>query len=79
MQLTTNQRYGGLNKRFDNRASRLRALGFEYVRIEQFGIAVFAPQNQHRRKRDTIPASAVMHASAAEWIDILASHLQRGR
>ena len=34
--LTSNQYYGGLNRRFDKRASLLRKLGYKYV-ATQFG------------------------------------------
>ena len=78
-QLTSNQKYGAINRRFDRRAKLLKRLGFTYLRLEEFGFAVFAAANLHDRKRGkTIPASVVQLATNAQWIEILADKLRRG-
>lgn len=40
-ELTSNQYFGAINRRFDNRARQLGKLGFKYLRNEQLGLAFF--------------------------------------
>ena len=74
--LTSNQLYGGLNRRFDRRASLLCRLGFKYVAIAE-KIAAFQRAYPFGRSA-IIPAAMVMHATNACWRDHLASTLSRG-
>ena len=76
--LSSNQYYGGLNRRFDQRAKRLASVGYRYERIEAYGIAVFCRNTDYERKLRTIPASAVMHADRRSWIDLLKQNLKSG-
>jgi len=75
--LTSNQRYGGLNNRFDKRAKLLHRLGYKYIRIEEFGMAVFVRPLEYEHKRTSIIASDLHHADSDMWIDILKRSLRR--
>lgn len=67
--LTSNEYYGGLNRRYDRRAALLRKLGFTYVTNEwgafftRRGLGKFTP----------IPAGVVGHADYRAFIDRLRS------
>jgi hypothetical protein len=77
--LTSNQKFGAINRRFDARAKLLKKLGWKYFRLEEYGIAVFTAPNVHDRKRGkTIPASVVQLATNEQWREILADKLRRG-
>ena len=65
-QLTSNQYYGGLNRRFDKRCRRLKQMGFKYVRTE-FG-AIFQ-KIWYGSKTYNIPADLVMNAHNRVFID----------
>lgn len=67
--LTSNEYYGGLNRRFDRRARLLRRLGFAYKRIEEANIAVFARGRINRP--ESIPAAVLHHADNLAWINVL--------
>ena len=62
--LTSNQHYGGLNRRFDKRAKRLARMGYTYERTDELGQAFFIPPvlNWRRRYTTAIPACFV-HAA----------------
>jgi hypothetical protein len=62
-----NEHYGMLNDRFDGRANRLRKLGFVYVCIEEFNIAVFSIKRFG--KTMTISAGTIMNADEVVWAD----------
>jgi len=70
-ELTSNEYYGGLNRRFDKRAARLRKLGFEYTGTD-FG-AFFIRKRFGRMS--SIPAPTLHHADARAWFDTLKSAL----
>jgi hypothetical protein len=72
--LTSNQHYGGLNKRFERRAALLRRFGFQY-RILAPGVATFYRRPYHREYN--VPAAAVLHADNRSWLDILDTLLKR--
>lgn len=74
--MTSNQRYGALNRRFDKRAKFLRKLGFAYRRIEEIGEAVFARKGFLRRE-DILTADCVLLANNAVWRDELSRMLRR--
>ncbi len=66
-QLPSNVLYGQLNRRFDQRASLLRRLGFTYT--ANAGIAVFERTKHH--KRQAIAASAVLAYHNRLWREII--------
>jgi len=74
--MTSNQRYGALNRRFDRSAKFLRKLGFTYRRIEDIGKAVFARRGFLRRE-DILTADCVLLANNAVWRDELSRTLRR--
>ena len=76
--LTSNQYYGGINRRFDKRSKLLRKLGFEYMRIEEWGFAVFTRGKNHiySRKNSTLPVAFVQHADQRAFIDGVRSALR---
>ena len=71
--MTSNQYYGGLNRRFDNRAKLLRRLGFSYAQIDDLGFAVFT--RKRRYKVANIPAVVLHAADRRLWHDTLRSAL----
>lgn len=76
--MTSNQFYRSLNVRFDNRVSRLIALGFEQRRHDMFG-TYFARRNEANPHRtDIVSATAVMSQCNRQYIDTLAGLLVRG-
>lgn len=70
--LTSNEYYGGLNRRFERRAKLLKRLGFRYEKTE-YG-AVFSRKRSYRND-GCIPAATLHHADRRAWIDTL---LNRG-
>lgn len=78
--LTSNEYYGGLNRRFERRAKRLRTLGYEYERIDDLNLAVFAKRCRWNSRRNrAIPATAVARMSNEEYRELLAETLTRTR
>lgn len=75
--LTSNQFYGGMNRRWENRRRLLEKFGFQYVRTE-FDTVVFARKVPHRTKWETLPTEFVMHANNRSWLDKLSYTLKRG-
>jgi tryptophanase len=82
--LTSNQYYGGLNKRFDKRAALLRRFGFSYQRPahacrpgESVSVGVFVRAGR-RRDWDAIPAATLLHADNRAWRDTLKDYLKTG-
>ena len=77
--MSSNQLYGGLNRRFDRRAAFLRKFGFAYRRVEEIGKAVF--QRKGRRlignQRDALTADFVLLASNRVFRDELSRMLVR--
>lgn len=74
MQLTSNQHYRGLNRRFDRRAALLSRFGFKYRQVAQ-GLAAFTRVRFGREMN--IAAPVLMHADNRTWQDILATNLYR--
>ncbi len=72
--LTSNQRYRGLNNRFNKRAKLLHKFGFTY-RQACPGVAVFA--RSWFTKETNLTAAEVMHSDNTTWIDTLALILRR--
>jgi hypothetical protein len=68
MQLTSNQFYGGLNRRFEKRVALLVGFGFKY-RIVVPGVAVL--ERRPFWKDQAIAAAEVMHACKRSWQDQL--------
>lgn len=71
--LTSNEYYGGLNRRFEKRANLLRKLGWKYERLEKYNCAVFVRNSYHKGR--TIAAGTVMNADRRVWNDTLAREL----
>ena len=70
--LTSNQFYGGINRRFDNRAIRLFRCGFAYEIIElgdKRSMAIF--KRRYRGMDQIIPACDLQNMCARLWIDAL--------
>lgn len=65
-----NDHYGMLNERFEERAEFLRNKGFTYIRIEEFGVAVFT-RKRYGNKPVTFAAGAVMNADSTVWGDMM--------
>lgn len=77
--VTSNQRYGAYNRRFDRRAAFLRKFGFTYRHVAEIGKAVF--QRKGRRiignQYDALTADFVLLASNQVWFDALSRMLVR--
>jgi hypothetical protein len=69
--LTSNQYYGGLNRRFDKRAALLRRFGFAYEVVGQ--VAIFS--RTRRCRRSEVPAALLSHADKRAWREALRSIL----
>lgn len=67
--LTSNEYWGGLNRRFDRRAKLLRRLGFKYETTEYGG--VFVRAKPWRTKKEAIPAAVVSLADKRAWVEHL--------
>lgn len=76
--LTSNQFYGGLNRRFERRRRLLSRVGWIYKRVDELGIAVFVPTKDPRRPQ-ALPAAFVLTAPNRLFADALAQRLQRSR
>lgn len=78
--ITSNQRYGGLNRRFEKRAALLRRFGFVYIvanigeekNAATFGVFTRTPF----WRSQAITAAEVMHADRQVWIDELSRFLR---
>jgi hypothetical protein len=68
---TSNDYYGELNRRFDERAEVLRAMGFAYEYVPGYDIAVFVRRTLARKLPCTIPAGKVMAADDRMFADEL--------
>lgn len=68
---TSNDYYGKLNRRFDERADVLRALGFKYERLEEYDTALFVLRDRLRRKPVSVHPSFLHHADDRAWLDRL--------
>lgn len=66
-QLTSNQYWGGLNRRFDNRVARLYSLGY---RLEGSDYGSFMVKRNYQGIR-VVPMSMVMHCPNAEYHQFL--------
>ncbi len=69
--MTTNEHYGQLNARFEERSAALRALGFCYERLTAYNIALFV--RTRRGKTVSIAAGLVLCADDIVWADQLHS------
>jgi hypothetical protein len=81
--LTSNQLYGGLNRRFEKRAALLRKAGFRYCIIVP-GVAGFVHKNAMSREhfptkwgKSVIPAATVHHAKTECFWDAVKSAVTR--
>lgn len=77
--LTSNQFYGGLNRRFEKRAALLRRFGFAYTRTgwtdahgKTLPLALFT---RNRYRGQVIAASEVLHACNRVWRETLRANL----
>lgn len=76
-QITSNQRYGALNRRFNARARTLCTRGYRYL-VLATSDAYKAPTTAvFVRASIAISASEVMHADRVAWVDTLARALRR--
>jgi hypothetical protein len=73
-QLTSNQFYAGINRRFDRRAALLRKSGFSYRAVCP-GVAVFT--RVRYGKETNVAAATVLHADKRVWTDTLETALIR--
>lgn len=76
--LTSNQYYGGMNRRFDKRTARLSKLGFKYV-ANDFG-AFFVkevPFWVNKGKPIVISVAAIHGYDNRMWFETLRSKLPR--
>lgn len=62
--LTSNQYWGGLNRRYDKRATLLRSLGFEYV-DSGHGFAMYSRRRGSRTV--ALPTAFLFHADKRAW------------
>jgi hypothetical protein len=74
--LTSNQYYRGLNRRFERRASLLRRRGSRY-QIVQIGADKRSTTGIMARGARVVSASAIMHADRRAWLELLPSLLLR--
>lgn len=80
--LTSNQHYGGLNRRFDKRAALLRKLGYKYVAINVKAVAGIETNSRDsaaffvRFRRPSISAAVLHFADKRSWLDVLRSALR---
>ena len=72
-QLTTNQRYGGYNARFEKRAALLRRFGFAYTAHD--GIAYFVRRTYG--KNYSVAAAYLSFADNVAWFDKLRDILRK--
>jgi V8-like Glu-specific endopeptidase len=71
--MTSNEYYGGLNDRFELRASVLLKAGYAYKVIEiPTPTGITGTTGVFIRRRDVISAGTVMHAEGRAWEDELA-------
>lgn len=76
--LTSNQYYGGQNRRFDRRAKQLRKFGFRYERIAELDFAVFVrPQRFNPNRKQAIPTAFLFVADNRAWNGKLEEFLRR--
>lgn len=68
---SSNEFYGRLNARFDERAKYLRGRGYKYEYVEGYDIAVFTFKSPYRRLPHTIAAATLHHACDRAWRDIV--------
>lgn len=73
--LTSNQHYGGLNRRFDKRARLLKRFGWTYECVLPYRVGVFVRSRYH--KTQAIAASGVMNMCRRNWQDLLGRELHR--
>ena len=88
LSLTSNQYWGGINKRFERRARFLRRAGFRQVNLCG-GVSGFVrPVNGHLPVPNAgayvgtsscpIPVASVMHCDKRAWLSLLSGHLVSG-
>ena len=75
--MTNNQYYGGLNRRFEKRASLLRRLGWKYELSELYPVALFVRRARYSQKLRAIPAAILHYADNRAWVNVLATELNR--
>lgn len=67
--INSNEHYGKLNSRFDDRAAELRSLGFVYNRLPVYDLAFFT--KTRFGKNYTISAGLVLCADELVWSDYI--------
>jgi hypothetical protein len=70
--MTSNEYYGKLNTRSDDRAATLLSMGFAYTSVADLGIAVFVRPRLGFKTPQTVTAEFVTHAPTRSWTDRLA-------
>jgi hypothetical protein len=75
--MTSNQYYGGLNKRFDTRFALLHKCGFR--RHDEFPELLIRPNGTNPKSAHRITTDLVMNASNRVWIDHISLVLRRSR
>jgi len=79
--MSSNQRYGALNRRFEKRFRFLRKYGFAYQFCEAIGKAIFVRTSRRLTARigeqDILTCDCVMLANNAVWRDELSRILRR--
>jgi hypothetical protein len=65
-ELTSNQYYGGLNRRFANRLDTIRRMHFRWNRETNEWY-----REEHRKDKHCIAATFVMNADKRAWLDEL--------
>ena len=68
--LSSNQHYGGLNRRFDARVRRLRSMGFYYDGETQI---YYHPTTWNPKPKYGLHLMQIMHNDRRSWQDQLAS------
>lgn len=69
--LTSNQYYGGLNRRFVKRQRRLLSIGFKYVPTEHGAMFIRPARYYVTKKMLGIPAALLHHADNRAFWDVV--------
>lgn len=67
--MTSNEHYGKLNARFEERSAHLRKIGYKYTRVEEYNITFFTCKKFG--KVESIAVGTVMSADPLVWADTL--------
>jgi len=69
--MTSNEYYGLVNKRTDERIGVLRALGFTYERAEGLPVAVMVKRRPYFKEPLAVPVAFLGAADDRAWLDRL--------